>query len=581
MNRWWTHIKRNWGYFLVGILAMVTGIILDMFDPYFKMVIIDDVLKGGKMEVFRGALLGLAGITFGRAVLGYAKEFFFDLGGSRTVLGLRYDLFKHIQSQSFSFFDSENTGELMSRIKEDGDNVLHASVFGFMLFSEQVIYFLIASTMLLRLNFKLALVCLAVMPFIAMAAVKLEKLMGACYEKISDQRAAMNTTAQENIAGVRLVKAFGRERYEIVKFLKQNKKYFNLNVEQARILSNYNPLIEFLSNTVLLLVTVIGGWIVIGDGMTIGELVAFNTYIYMLIWPMRMLGWLSNVLAQCRASLKKMDAIFDEVPKISSPEKAIENNTHEGKVEFKNVSFSYNERPVLEDINITVEPGKTLAIMGETGSGKSTLINLIGRFYDATEGEVLFDGTDVKNMNLETLRGDISMVMQETFLFSDTLKENIVFGDERITDEIMVSAAEGARAVDFISELKEGFDSVIGERGTGLSGGQKQRVSIARALAKDAKVLVLDDSTSALDTETEKQIQKALLTKKDVTKIIVAHRVSAVKNADEIIILDKGRIVERGTHEELLKMNGRYYDTYMEQYKGRMLYDEVAYEGVV
>jgi len=581
MNSWWTHVKRNWAFFIIAILAMLFAIILDMFDPYFKMVIIDNVLKEGKMELFRGALLGLAGVTFGRAVFGYIKEFFFDLGGSKTVLGLRYDLFKHIQAQSFSFFDSQNTGELMSRVKEDGDNVLQASVFGIMLFSEQIIYFIIASVMLMRLNLKLALVCLAVMPLIAIVAVKLEKLIGVCYEKISDQRASMNTTAQENIAGVRLVKAFGRERYEITKFLEQNKEYFNLNVEQAKILSDYNPLIEFLSNIVLLLVTVVGGWIVIGDGMTIGELVAFNTYIYMLIWPMRMLGWLSNVLAQCRASLKKMDEIFNEIPKIKTPEAIEENEISRGHIEFKNVCFKYNDNPVLDDINVTVEPGATLAIMGEMGSGKSTLINLLGRFYDCTEGEVLFDGINVKDMDLNDLRDSISMVMQETFLFSDSIKENIVFGDERISEQDMVRAAERASAVDFISDLGDSFDSVIGERGTGLSGGQKQRVSIARALAREAKVLILDDSTSALDTETEKTIQKALLEKKGVTKVIVAHRISAVKNANEIIILSKGKIVERGTHEELLNQRGRYFETYMEQYKGRMLYDEVAYEGVV
>jgi ATP-binding cassette subfamily B protein len=561
---------------------MLTAIILDMFDPYFRMIIIDKVLKEGRMELFKMTLLGLAGVTIGRAVLGYIKEYFFDLGGSKTVLGLRNDLFKHIQSQSFCFFDRENTGELMSRIKEDGENVLNASVFGIMLFSEQLIYFLIASVMLLRLNMKLALICLAVMPFIAMAAFKLEKLIGICYEKISDQRASMNTTAQENIAGVRLVKAFGREKYEIAKFLEQNKQYFDLNVEQARILSNYNPLIEFLSNITILMVTIAGGLIVIGDGMTIGELVAFNTYIYMLIWPMRMLGWLSNVLAQCRASLKKIDAIFNEAPKITSPENnAGKASAEKSSLEFRKVSFKYNEKPVLENINLTVESGKTLAVMGETGSGKSTLINLIGRFYDCTEGEVLFNGINVKEMDLKDLRGGISMVMQETFLFSDSLKENIVFGDNRISEQAMVEAAKAASAVDFIDELEEGFDSVIGERGTGLSGGQKQRVSIARALARESKILILDDSTSALDTETEKKIQRALLNKEDMIKIIVAHRISAVKNADEIIILSDGKIVERGTHEELLSLKGKYFETYAEQYKGRMLYDECAYEEVV
>lgn len=581
MNRWIRLVAKNYKLFSVGVIMMVLAIVLDMFDPYLKMIIVDEVIKGGKMELFKGALLGLVGITVGRAIFGYIKELSFDLAGSKVVALLRQELFEHIQKQSFDYFDSVNTGELMSRVKDDGDNVLHASAFGAMLFSEQVIYFVIASTMLLRLNWKLALICLSIMPFIAFIGLKLEKFMGECYDKISDQRASMNTTAQENIAGVRLVKSFGRERHEIIKFLEKNKKYFELNVEQADILARYNPVIEFLSNTVLLLVTVGGGYFVIGGDMSVGGLVAFSSYIYMLIWPMRMLGWLSNVLAQCKASLKKIDGIFEAQPTINSSNEPKVISKSNGALEFKNVSFSYNNKEVLKDINIKVKPGNTLAIMGATGSGKTTLINLIGRYYDCTKGSVCFDGIDVKRMSLEQLRSNISMVMQETFLFSDSIKENITFGDKSITEEDMNKAAKNAKASEFILKMHDKFDSVIGERGTGLSGGQKQRVSIARAFAKNARVLILDDSTSALDMETEHEIQKSLEQKRDATKIIVAHRISAVKNADEIIILDKGRIVERGTHEELLSKKGMYYDTYVEQYKGRMIYDDEIVEEVV
>lgn len=582
MKRLWTHIGRNIGYYIAGFLSLVISIGLDMFDPYLKKLIVDDVIMGNNMAVFKGALLGLAGITLGRAVLGYAKEMSFDMGSSKVIMSLRKELFAHIQKQSFSFFDGVNTGELMSRVKEDADNVWHAVNFGIMLFIEQIIYFVVASLMLFTLNWKLALVCLTTMPFIAWLAFKLEKHIGDTFDKISDQRATMNTTAQENIAGVRLVKAFGREKYEIQKFLAQNQQYFELNVEQARIWAKFHPKIEFLSNIVLVLVTTVGGSLVIGEEMSIGSLVAFSNYIYMLIWPMRMLGWLTNVLAQCRASLKKIDKLFEEVPAIQSPEFRIQSEEGQGQVEFRNVSLEYNGIPVLKDININIKPGTTLAIMGATGSGKSSIINLIGRYYDCTSGQVLLDGIDVKDMELKTLRNQISIVMQDTFLFSDSIEENIKFGSDELSGDELVSAAKDAKASEFVLKMPEGYKSIIGERGIGLSGGQKQRISIARALARKCKVLILDDATSALDMETEHEIQKTLEKMKDQTKIIIAHRISAVKNADEILVIEQGEIVERGTHGELLELRGRYYETYCEQFKGIVLQDDaIEHEEVV
>lgn len=574
MKRLGAYVLKNIGFYVTGILAMVISIGLDMFDPYLKKVIIDEVILGGHIAVFKGALMGLAGITLGRAILGYIKEMSFDVGSTNVILNLRKELFEHIQKQSFSFFDGVNTGELMSRIKEDADNVWNATTFGIMLFIEQVIYFVTASVMLFTLNWKLALVCLATMPIIALLAFKLEKHIGKTFDKISDQRAAMNTTAQENIAGVRLVKAFGREKYEIQKFLSQNKKYFDLNVEQAEVWSRYHPKIEFLSNIVLVLVTTVGGSLVIGEEMTLGALVAFSSYIYMLIWPMRMLGWLTNVLAQCRASLKKIDKLFQELPEIKNPENAVTLEKAKGHIEFRDVSLEYGGVPVLKNLNIDIKPGSTVAIMGVTGAGKSSVINLIGRYYDCTSGTVLFDGIDIKNIDIEALRRQISIVMQDTFLFSDTIEENIRFGSGDIADEDMASSAEDANASEFILKMPEGYRSVIGERGIGLSGGQKQRVSIARALARNCSVLILDDATSALDMETEYQIQKSLEKRRSLTKVIIAHRISAVKNADEILIIDNGEIVEQGNHYELLKMRGRYYETYCEQFKGMGVMDE-------
>ncbi len=567
MKRLLKLIKKQWPTYLLGILALATSITLDMYNPYFVGKIIDDVVVNGKMAFLRTALLALAGITLGRAVLGYTKELCFDISSSKVIVNLRKNMFDHIQKLSFSFFDENNTGELMSRIKEDTENIMNAICFGFMLFLEQIIYFIVATVILLTINWKLALISLVTMPIIEFVVFKLERSVGKTYEKISDQRAVLNTTAQQNIAGVRVVKAFGREKYEIQKFLHQNEENYKINFEQAKAMARYNPPIEFLSNLVLVLVVCIGGYFVIGGDMSLGTLVAFSNYIYMLIWPMRMMGWLTSVLAQCLASVKKIDNLLDEEPKIKSCDSPKKPETLKGHVEFRNVSFEFAGTNVLKNIDIDAKPGSTVAVMGITGAGKSSLVNLIGRYYDCSAGQVYIDGIDVREMELFTLRKNVSSVMQDTFLFSDTIEENIKFGAGDVPDEVFIGACRDAMVDEFVSEMPEGYQTVIGERGIGLSGGQKQRISIARALVRDAKVLVMDDSTSALDMETEYAIQKAMERRKGITCFIIAHRVSAVKNADEILYFENGRIVERGSHNELLRLRGRYYDTYCEQYR--------------
>ncbi|NLK85991.1 MAG: ABC transporter ATP-binding protein [Clostridiaceae bacterium] len=560
-------IRKQWLGYLFGILTLLTSIVLDMYNPYFVGEIIDRSIIGGELGYLRIALLALAGITLGRAVLGYTKELSFDIASSKVIVDLRKKMFDHIQKLSFSFFDENNTGELMSRIKEDTENIMNAICYGIMLFLEQIIYFIIATVILLTINWKLALISLVTMPVIEYVVFRLERSVGKTYEKISDQRAVLNTTAQQNIAGVRVVKAFGREKYEIQKFLRQNEENYKINYEQAQAMARYNPPIEFLSNLVLVLVVSVGGYYVIGGDMSLGTLVAFSNYIYMLIWPMRMMGWLTNVLAQCMASVKKIDKLFEEEPSIRNCDAPIKPERLEGHVEFRNVSFEYAGTNVLEKIDIDAKPGSTIAIMGMTGAGKSSLVNLIGRYYDCSSGQVMIDGVDVREMDLTVLRKNVSAVMQDTFLFSDTIEDNIKFGAGEVPEEVFKAACSDAMVDEFVSQMPEGYQTVIGERGMGLSGGQKQRISIARALVRDARVLIMDDSTSALDMETEYAIQKAMEKRKGITCFIIAHRVSAVKNADEILYFQDGRIAERGTHSELLRLRGRYYDTYCEQYR--------------
>jgi ATP-binding cassette, subfamily B, multidrug efflux pump len=570
MNTLMEYLKKTSGIYLAGTLAMLAGVVLDMFNPRQVQRIIDDVIIGGNTALFGPIALLLAIITVGRAIFGYVKEYMFDLASSRVTAKLRIRMFDHIQRQSFEFFDRMNTGELMSRMKEDTENIMHVICFGMMLLVEQTLYFIIAATMLFVLDWRLAIVSLAMMPLIAFLAIRLEKRIGRTFEKISDQRAALNTTAQENLAGVRLVKAFGREKYEIGKFLKQNEENAKLNVEQASIVAKFQPVMEFLTNVVAVLVISVGGMLVIGGDMTVGTLVAFYSYVFMLIWPMKMLGWLVNMMAQCRASLKKVDQIMNEEPTIYSPPEPIIPERIHGHITFQDVSFERNGCVVLQDISFEAKPGSTIAIMGETGSGKSSLIHLIGRYYDRNAGTILVDGIDVRDMDLQALRKGISVVMQDVFLFSDTIRENILFGFDEDPERLdsMQHASKDANIHDFIVGTPDGYETTIGERGIGLSGGQKQRISIARAIARDCGILILDDSTSALDLETEHRIQEAIGRRQGVTKIIIAHRVSTAKYADEILYLKEGRILERGTHQELVALRGRYYETFKIQHQG-------------
>lgn len=573
-------LKYVWKYkwmVIIPSLAMTLAIALDMFNPYLQKEITDKVFIGGQNNLLWIILLGFLSITISRAVLGYVKEYLFDVLSAKISIDIKKDLFDHIQTLPFSYFDNMNTGELMSRIGEDVDNVWRSVSFGIRLFIENAIYFIVASAILFFLNWKLTIVCLIGMPPIAYLALKFEKKIGESYGKLSDQGVILNTAAQENIAGVRLVKAFAREKHEILKFLKLNQENFNLGMEQNRIIADYFPPIEFLTNISIVLLVAIGGIFVMKESMSLGTLVAFSGYIWMLVWPMRMLGWLTNLIAQTNASAKKIAKIMDIKPNITDSEDSLRLPIIRGDIEFKNVSFKYKEDYVLKDINLKVKAGSTVAIMGTTGSGKSSIVNLIGRYYDVSEGVIYIDNNDIRDVNLKDLRSKMSVVQQDTFLFSASIEENIRFGSENATIEEIKEACRLACALDFIEELENKFDTMIGERGIGLSGGQKQRLSIARALIRNSNILILDDATSALDMETEYRLLKNLNeSHRAATTFIIAHRISAVKNADQILYVEDGSIVESGSHDELVAKKGKYYDIYCEQFKDfTEIHDEV------
>ncbi len=568
MKRVMNYVFRYKLILLVPSISMLLVIIACMFEPYFQKLFIDKVIANGERNLIPYLIGGILIINIIKALFGYIKQYLFDYLSVKVTKDLKEDLFNHIQKLPFKYFDTMNTGELMSRIGEDVENIWRTISFGLRLFFENALYFIFSTVILFYLNWKLALACLVIMLPIALIAMKLEKKMLDSFEQISDQGAIINTTAQENIAGVRLVKAFGREKHEILKFLKMNKQNYKLNMEQAKIIADFFPPIELLTNISLVIMVALGGVLVITKEISLGTLVAFSGYIWNLIWPMRMLGWLTNMIAQNNASANKIFKIMDIDPAIKDSDNPLSPALLKGNIKFKNVSFKYREEEILKNVDLDIPAGSIVALMGTTGSGKTSIINLLGRYYDVSEGKVLIDGIDVRNIKLDILRNAISIVPQDVFLFSDTIEENIRFGNRNATDEELLQASTLACASEFISELSDGYATIIGERGLGLSGGQKQRISIARALVRKAPILILDDATSALDMETEFQLLKNLNTlNNSSTVFIIAHRISAVKNADIILFLDNGQVVEKGTHEELLKLKGKYYEVYKEQFK--------------
>lgn len=567
MKKLHIYIKSNWYGYLFAIFCMVGAIVLDMLYPKITQRIVDDVIIGSRMELLTNLLIGIAVVGVGRCIFGYLKEYIFDMLASKIGSQIRKDLFDHIQTLSARYFDQANTGELMARVKDDIDRIWNSLGFVGMLVIEIVIHVALVLYCMFTLSWKLALLPLAAMMICGITAIVLERRLDKVYDEISEENAVLTTVAEENLAGVRTVKAFARERYEISKFLSHNERYYELNITQSKIMVRYYPLFQFAGKALPVCVAVLGGMLVMEKSMTMGALVAFIEYSRNCTWPMEMMGWLTNDLSAAAASYKKIKAIFDETAEITDPEDAVHFEQVRGEVAFSHVSFSMDGKQILHNIDFKIAPGRTLGIMGATGSGKSSLIYLLQRFYDVEQGAVYLDGVDVRNLTQHQLRSSINVVLQDVFLFSDTIEENIKMGRRReLAMKEVRRAAECAQASGFIERMDDKYQTVIGERGVGLSGGQKQRISIARALSKRSPILVMDDSTSALDMETEQEIQKMLYGLSNTTKIIIAHRISAVCHADEIIYLENGSIAERGTHKELLEKRGLYYETFRSQY---------------
>ena len=617
------YFKRYSFLYLIALLAMTAGTMLDQAAPLIVQHIIDDVLIAKKMEVLSFLLLGILGIGVGRCIFQYTKEYACDYAGSKIASEVRINLFQKIQSLSANFFDGINSGELMSRVKDDVDRIWDIAAFMGILMAEVFIRTVTTIIFMVRINWQLALIPIVGMIGSGVIAIMMEKQLDDLYGAVMQEGSEMNNTAAENLAGVRTVKAFAREGFEIAKFHKHNQKFYELNIDLSRVFVKYNPMIQTITRLLSVISLLLGGLIVMkgnplqgGAKMSVGELIAFTQYVGGMIWPMEMLGWLTNGFSSAKASVKRLNKIYAELPDITENSELAKNTADDdaeladamfsqfdiaGDISFEHVTYSpvvecsrsecientaesdnnvvsirpsnysttgkTETRKILDDVSFDIKAGQTLGIMGSTGSGKTTIINLLKRMYDVTDGSIKLDGIDIRELPLPTLRRAISCVMQDIFLFSDTIDGNIRLGArESITTAEVRSALNQSHASEFVDKMEEKENTVIGERGVGLSGGQKQRITIARALARKTPVLVLDDSTSALDTETEQEIQGVLAELSGMTKIIIAHRISAVRKADKIIVLDKGRVAECGTHEELLALGGLYKETYDSQY---------------
>jgi len=562
-----SYVIKHWATYTMAILFMIFAIALDMMYPQITRIIMNEVLVGRDFHRFGWLLGAIILIGVGRSVFGYFKEFTFDKNCITIGTEMRKDLFDHIQSLSLDYFDDTNTGELMARVKDDIDKVYNMVGMQAMLGMEVILNVILVLYFMFSLNWILTFLPLFCMVICGVTAIVMEKKLDKVYDEISEENAELTTVAEENLAGVRTVKAFAREEYEIKKFMEHNHRYYDLNMKEAKTLIRFYPIFQLTAMLLPVACAVLGGIFVIQGKMNLGDLTAYIVYSRNCTWPMEEIGWITNDFSSSLASLKKIKKIYKEHSTLQLAQYPIEVPQVDGNVRFDHVSLKFGDQEVLSDICFELECGKTLGIMGETGSGKSTIVNLLQRFYDPTEGDITLDGNNIKEMDLQQVRGASAVVMQDVFLFSDSIEENIRMGRrEEMNMEEIQSAAQMAQASDFIEKMEEQYKTVIGERGVGLSGGQKQRISIARALSKHAPILIMDDSTSALDMETEAEIQKTMDSITGVTRIVVAHRVSAVKHADEIIYLKDGRIAERGTHQELLAKKGLYYDTYVAQY---------------
>ena len=563
----------------IGYLALAISVGMQLLTPRLVEYVID---RGLTRPNSRAVAIGSIAIVVVGATLGiftYIRSYIFQYLAERVSYDVRNKLYQHMQLLSFSFFDTAQSGQLMSRATEDVNSIRRFMMMSLRSIVQSFGMLIVITTILMTTDWRLAAISMSVMPILIFTALYFGKSIRPKFLAVQQQFGVMTNVMQENLAGARVVRAFAREDDENEKFDRELWKLNETYMVTIRQYSFYFPLMTLLSSAGITLILWYGGRQVIQGSLTLGRLTAFYLYLSMLSQPIRLLGWVVNSAARAIASGERIFGVLDTKPTIQSPAQPVQLPSVEGRVEFRDVNFRYDEttEDALADISFVAEPGSRVALIGGTGSGKSTITALIPRFYDVKSGSVMIDGIDVRQLDLNVLRQQIGMVLQDTFLFSLSIGENIAYGRPDATIEQVIAAAKAARIHDHIASLPDGYDTVVGERGVSLSGGQKQRVAIARALVLDPKILILDDATSSVDTETEYEIQLALQSAmRGRTTLVIAHRLLSLKSADEILVLDAGRIIERGTHNELLKRHGAYARIYDLQLKDQEEFAAVA-----
>ena len=578
------NLKPLWPYLSKYRVTLFWGAITVLFNnglwvlwPQVVRRAVDDLNHHGithqKILIFAALLVGLA---LGKGVFQFLTRWLV-IGVSREIeYDLRNDMFRHLESLSYSYYQKNRTGDIMARATNDLNAVRMLLGPAIMYTANTLVFTAVALAFMWQISPKLTLYAFAPLPIASIVVQYIGRRIHERFEKIQAQFSDISARAQENFSGARVVRAYAQEEAEIALFETSNQEYVTRSLPLARLTGMLWPTLELLLGFALVLVLWLGGREVLLHKISLGDFVAFNTYIVMLTWPIIALGWIINLFQRGTASMGRINEILVARSEITDAEVAPDLKTAtalRGEIEFRHLDFSYDGVPVLKDVNLTIPAGSSLAIVGPTGSGKTTLVNLLPRIYDAAPGSLLIDGRPIREYPLETLRQNIGFVPQETFLFSDSVRENIAFGVETSTDDQVQRAAEAANIADDIEGFPEGYNTMVGERGITLSGGQKQRSAIARAIIRDPRILVLDDALSSVDTYTEEKILNHLReVMRDRTTIFISHRVSTVRNADRIAVLHEGRVVELGTHEELLARSGYYTDLYNKQ----LLEEELA-----
>lgn len=570
LRRLLAYLNKYWHFVLLALLALLINRVLTLAIPEITQRAIDIAIVQKRLELLAILALSIVGVTILTALFQFVQEYILQYASQKAIYDIRNTMYDHLQRLPFSFYDKSQTGQLIARATGDIDTLRRFYSFGMINFVSSIIMFIAVLVICLLKNSTLAILSLSTMPILAYTGIRFGGKIGPRFWEIRQRTAELTTVIQENVTGMRVVKTFVREDYEISKFSAYARNLLQKNLEITKLWSFFFPLMDFIAGLGSIAVLWYGGWQIMKGNLTLGEFIAFNMYLMQLMWPIRMLGFIINVSKEAMASGQRIFEILDTKSEVEESPDAKPLPQIDGYVRFENVSFKYetSDELVLKNFSLDVEPGETVAILGATGSGKSTLINLIPRFYDPTSGVITIDNIDIKTITLESLRSQIGIVLQDTFLFAMSLKDNIAYGRNNATMEEIINAAKAANIHDFIDSLPKGYDSEVGERGVTLSGGEKQRVAIARALLMNPKILILDDSTSSVDTETEHLIQNAIATLViGRTTFVIAQRLSTIKRANKIVVLENGEIVEQGTHDELMEKGGIYTEIYNMQFK--------------